>query len=443
MPADKEVERVQRTIRKITPIIPMMPKLKRVGAYARVSSGKDAMLHSLSAQVSYYSNLIQRNPDWKYMGVYADEALTGTKGNRENFQRMLADCRAGKLDMIITKSISRFARNTVTLLETVRELKALGVDVYFEEQNIHSMSGDGELMLTILASYAQEESRSVSENCKWRIRTRYESGENVTWRFMFGYRIHKGEAVIHPEEAAVVRWVFHSYLDGMGVAQIARVMRQLHVPSYWGGVWTPKRVLDMLKNEKYAGNSILQKKYVSDHLTKLEKINHGELPRYYAEGTHLPIVSEVVFLRVQELIEENRIRNGIKKVPPQRHIFTGMIVCDKCGKHYHRKATRSEIAWNCATFLKLGKQHCHTKQIPESILMDAAASVLGLEAFDPTVFKNSIKEIHVPAFNRLVFVFKDGREVERVWQDKSRSDSWTQEMKEQAAVYARKRYANE
>ena len=154
------------------------PKRKRVAAYCRVSSGKDAMLHSLSAQVSYYSDYIQSN-GWEYAGVYADEALTGTKENRENFQRLIAECRKGTIQMVITKSISRFARNTVTLLETVRELKALGVDVYFEEQNIHTMSAAGELMLTILASYAQEESLSVSENMKWRIQKCFQNGDMV------------------------------------------------------------------------------------------------------------------------------------------------------------------------------------------------------------------------------------------------------------------------
>lgn len=149
---------------------------KKVAAYARVSSGKDAMLHSLSAQVSYYSSLIQAHNDWEYVGVYADEAITSTKEKRKNFQRLLDDCRDGKIDLIITKSISRFARNTVNLLETVRELKLLGIDVFFEEQSIHTISADGELMLTILASYAQEESRSASENQKWRIKRNFEQG---------------------------------------------------------------------------------------------------------------------------------------------------------------------------------------------------------------------------------------------------------------------------
>ena len=167
---------MERIITKVEQFIPAQPKAERVAAYARVSTGKDAMRHSLAAQISYYSDMIQKHHGWLYCGVYADEALTGTKDNRDNFQRMLRDCRAGKLDRIITKSISRFARNTVTLLETVRELKLLGVDVFFEEQNIHTLSADGELMLTILASYAQEESLSASENLKWRIRKGFEKG---------------------------------------------------------------------------------------------------------------------------------------------------------------------------------------------------------------------------------------------------------------------------
>lgn len=164
---------MKRVVEKVQ-FIPKMPALLNVAAYARVSSGKDAMLHSLSAQVSYYSEKIQKHPGWKYCGVYADEAMTGTKEDREQFQKLLERCRNGEINLILTKSISRFARNTVTLLETIRELKKLGVDVLFEEQNIHSMSSDGELMLTILASYAQEESLSASENRKWQIRKDFE-----------------------------------------------------------------------------------------------------------------------------------------------------------------------------------------------------------------------------------------------------------------------------
>ena len=203
----------QTTVSRIVPIA-RAQKRKRVAAYARVSSGKDAMLHSLAAQVNYYSELIQRNPEWEYAGVYADEGLTGTKENRAEFQRMLRDCRDGKIDRILCKSISRFARNTVTLLETVRILKEMGISVYFEEQRIDTLSGDGELMLTILASFAQEESRSVSENCKWRVRKKFEQGISTGFR-MYGYDVQNGSFTIQPEEAEVVRRIFRMYLDSM------------------------------------------------------------------------------------------------------------------------------------------------------------------------------------------------------------------------------------
>ena len=437
----EEVNRVTRKIHKVMQNKPPVWVRLRVCAYARVSSNKEAMLHSLSTQVSHYSGYIQQNSQWEYAGVYVDEAITGTKDNRADFQRMVADCRAGKIDMVITKSISRFARNTVTLLETVRELKALGIDVYFEEQNIHSISEGGELMLSILASYAQEESRNVSENCKWRIRKQFEAGEPANWRFLYGYRIRKGRVWIEPEEALVVRWVFESYLSCVGVTEISEIMRERNIPSYRGGVWSPKRVLDMLKNEKYAGNALLQKKYVVDHLTKLEKINRGELPKYFSEGTHPAIIPPEMFFRVQEQMEGNRIRNGIERKAPQYTAFTGMICCDKCGKRYRRKVSRTETAWNCGTYLVFGKKHCHTKQIPEEILISTTASVLGLTEFDEAVFKERVQELRVPAFNHLIYVFKDGSMVERVWTDKSRSESWTSEMKTQASMQARMRYA--
>lgn len=187
---------MQRTIKKVNmAAVQQAPKQKRVAAYARVSCGKDAMPHSLSAQVSYYSALIQKTPGWEYAGVYADEALSGTKDTRGQFQKLLADCRAGDIDLIITKSISRFARNTVTTLQTVRELRLIGVDVYFEEQNIHTLGEDGEFLLTLLAAYAEEEARSVSENIRWHVQSNFRQG--LAWSVeMYGYRQENNRLVV-------------------------------------------------------------------------------------------------------------------------------------------------------------------------------------------------------------------------------------------------------
>ncbi len=250
---------MERMIRKIEASAPKTIIRKKVAAYARVSSGKEAMLNSLSAQVSYYSQMIQGNSQWEYVGVYADEAMTGTKDKRAQFQKLLEDCREGKVDMIFTKSVSRFARNTLILLEVIRELKELNVDVYFEKENIHSISGDGELMLTILASFAQAESLSVSENCKWRIRKSFSQGELVNFRFMFGYTVNKKEITINEEEATIVRMIFKDYLDGMGTPLIAKKLRDMEVERPRGGIWSSVRVLEILRNEKYMGDALLQK----------------------------------------------------------------------------------------------------------------------------------------------------------------------------------------
>ena len=249
---------MEKVIRKMEADIPSLPLRKRVAAYARVSSGKDAMLHSLSAQVSYYSEHIQSHPEWEYAGVYVDEALTGTKDDRDGFQRLLADCRAGKIDMVLTKSISCFARNTVTLLETVRELKTLGVDVYSEEQNIHSLSRDGELMLTILASYAQEESRSVSENCKWRIHQKFQQDIPTTTR-LNGRKIDHGKVTVIPDEAKAIALIFELRRAGMGKNGIARELNCYGIPVKRGGIWHESVVETILRNEKYQSDLLLQK----------------------------------------------------------------------------------------------------------------------------------------------------------------------------------------
>lgn len=431
----------KRTVRSVSNKMAQIPRRKRVAAYCRVSSSKDMMLHSLSNQVSYYSDYIQKHIGWEYAGVYVDEGITGTKAERPRFQQMLEDCRAGKIDMIMTKSISRLARNTLTVLNTVRELKAMGVDVYFEEQNIHSMSGDGELMLTLLASFAQAESESVSENCKWRIKNGFENGIASGWNFMFGYRIEKKNVVLHDKEAAIVRWIFRQYLTGMGPCEIARLMRYHKVKTMRGGIWTHKRVAEILKNEKYTGDMLLQKRFVSNPLTKVLRRNHGQLPQYYVENTHPAIISHEDFEKAQEIMRVRGQNNGPRKEESPHYVFTRKIVCDNCGKRYRRKISRTENAWNCATYLDLGKACCHTKQIPEDKLMAAAASVLGLPEFDQDVFEEQIEEIHVPAFNHLVFWFKDGRRVERIWEDRSRSESWTSEMRERVSLENKRRRA--
>ena len=420
---------------KVTEIIakPSIEVKKNVAAYARVSNGKDAMLHSLSAQVSYYSNYIQSHDDWEYVGVYADEALTGTKESRADFQRLLKDCRAGKIDMVITKSISRFARNTVTLLETVRELKNMGIGIYFEEQNIDTLSADGELMLTILASYAQEESLSASENVKWRIHNDFEQGVlPMSVQNIYGYRrTADGGLEIVPDEAEVIKRIYRQFLDGDGSLKIAKSLNEDAVQSNTGNRWSEKKVRYILSNEKYIGDLLLQKSYRTDHLTKKTRRNKGEKAQYYVENNHEPIISREMYEAVQLEFERRREKH-CKIVIPQKYAFTKKIVCGNCSKNYRRKVTTTRVVWICSTFDKLGKKECASKQIPEETLCSVTADVLGSTEFDSVQFEELIEKIVVPSANHLVFMFKDGHTIEKEWEDRSRSQSWTPEMKEQA-----------
>ena len=292
---------MQREVIKIKSDFYALPLKNKVAAYVRVSSGKYAMLHSLSAQISYYSELIQKNPQWEYVGVYVDEAKTGTKDNRQEFQRLISDCKQGKVDMIITKSISRFARNTLTVLETVRELKSLGIDVYFEKENIHSMSEEGELMLTLLSSFAQEESLSVSENCKWRIRDKFKCGVPLNSKTL-GYIYENGNFEVDSSEARIVKMIFEDYLNGMGMLMIAKKLEKMKVKPRHSTKWNKNSVRTILQNEKYMGDLILQKTFVKDHISKKHCINKGELPKYYVEKSHTPIIDKDTFLRVQDEI---------------------------------------------------------------------------------------------------------------------------------------------
>nr|DAN14079.1 MAG TPA: integrase [Caudoviricetes sp.] len=425
---------MQRIIRRVEPITPALPVRKRVAAYARVSSGKDAMLHSLSAQISYYSNLIQKRPDWDYVGVYADEALTGTKDTRQEFVRLMDDCRAGKIDIVLTKSISRFARNTVTMLESVRELKSIGIDVFFERENIHSMSGDGELMLTILASFAQEESRSASENQKWRIRKQYEIGRPGSTTIM-GYKLVDGVFYVIPKEAQTVQLIYDLYLSGLGKNAIMKRLNEMRIPSKHGGTWNESCIHSVLTNEKYKGDILLQKSYVVDHLKKLKKKNEGELPMYYVRGSHEAIIDEDTFERVQTELKRRSDKYHVPKTKREIYPFTAKIRCGLCGKNYRRKTAAAgtkyeKIVWICSTFDKFGKSHCQSQQIPEQTLMKLTADVMGLSKFDECKFDRQICQILIPSPSTVIFCYHNGDQFERTWQNPSRRESWDEQARE-------------
>ena len=387
------------------------------------------MLHSLAAQVEYYSNYIRRHPGWEYVGVYADEAKTGTKDSREQFQQLLADCKAGKIDHILTKSISRMARNTVTLLETVRELKAIGITVYFEEQNIDTGTDDGELMLSILASYAQEESLSASENQKWRVRQNFENGQ--PWRgFMLGYRYKDGQYIVVPEEAEIVRSIYADFLDGKGVTAIMKRLNSEGILTQQGFTWHKSAITRVLKNYTYTRNLLLQTKFRENHLTKRTLVNHGQLPQYHATDTHEPIIDIDTYNAVQLEMYRRAQKYG-KQQTSGKYPFSGMITCANCGKHYRRKVTTTGPVWICSTYNTLGKSACPSKAIPESTLMETAATVSATGEITAVTAHNN---------NTLEFTLSDGTVTVKQWQDRSRAASWTPEMR--AAVGEKTRERN-
>ena len=424
---------------KITAPKIAVPRLLKTAAYARVSCAKDAMFNSLAMQVSYYSRKIQETPGWVYCGVYADEAYTGTSENRPEFQRLLADCRAGKIDLVLVKSISRFARNTMTLLQRVRELKDLGVDIYFENENIHTMSDEGELMLSLIAAVAQEQSRSVSDNCKWRIRKQFADGELATLRFLYGYRWDGEQFVIDPIEAAVVEFIFQSYNDGVGATDIARQLRGGDIPTMRGGEWTPKRVRMILQNEKYAGAAMLQKYFILDHLTKRKVVNRGELPKYYFEDVMPQIVDMAIFEDAQERLAANGAKSKAGETTNGKYPFTSLVRCGHCGKNYTRKRNHDRYIWHCSSYMMFGKEACCAKAVPEDVLYALTTKALGLSKFDKAAFRDKISDIWILEDNRVAFLFKDGTDVEHTWLLPSRRDSWDEAARQRARECAHRR----
>ena len=429
---------MERTIQVVQPMKLAERKLLRVAAYARVSCDKDAMKHSLAAQISYYNEYIQRHSDWVFAGIYADEAYSGTKDDRPRFVQLIQDCKDGKIDRIITKSISRFARNTVTLLTTVRDLRRMGIGIYFEEQNIDTLTEAGELMITLLASQAQEESRATSENCKWRIRKKFEEGYTTHFNLV-GYRAVDGLVEVVPEEVGTVRRIFQLYLEGYGKQAIANILFEEGVPSCLGGEWVATTIQNILQNEKYIGDLLLQKNFITDHITKINRRNRGELPQYFISNDHEPIISREMFDAVQK--EHERRLAKYSGVTGKTSELTSLIKCGICGKSYRRKKAAARMLWCCATYNRRGKKYCASNSIPETVLQDACRQALGLTAYDAEAVRSRIVQIEAMPENILIFHLADGTTHEVKWFFPSRSESWTEEMRQKAAEQTRRHHA--
>lgn len=346
------------------------PQRLRVAAYCRVSSDSADQLNSFAAQNAYYTALITGNPDWELVDIYADRGITGTSADkREDFQRLLADCKRGRIDKILVKSISRFARNTKDCLKATRELKEIGVGVCFEEQNIDSSRVSGEMMTAIFAALAQKESESISQNMRMSYKRRMESGTYLPNSLPFGYRLTNREVAIDLEQAQIVCEIFQDYLAGISMGSIAAKLNNRQIERASGKRWSISSVSYILTNERYIGDSLWQKTYSTETMPIKHRRNKGNLTQYYAEKTHPAIIEKEAFSSVQMLIQQRRdhfSQTQSKHPYPLRR----KIVCGHCGTTYKRKIVRKITYWCCPTH-DLNREDCPTSQIAEDKIYTA------------------------------------------------------------------------
>lgn len=350
--------------------IQQQPKRLRVAAYARVSSDSTDQLNSLSVQVDYYTHLIQENPNWDFAGIYADEGITGTSTkHREQFNRLLDDCRAGLIDRVLVKSASRFARNTADALASVREMKSLGVTVVFEKEGFDTETANGEMILSMICATAQEESLSISQNTKWGIRKKMHDGTYITSLTPFGYKKINRQLFPDEKEAATVKEIFNLFLNGFSTAEIANHLNTNHPKP--DVIWRSASVRFILRNEKYIGDSLFQKNYTPDTLPLKSCCNTGQLPKYYVEGTHPGIISKDEFERVQSLLTQKNINSTNSRAC----ILSKVVFCALCGHVCSRKVRKSQtFVWCCRTHLQSAAL-CPLKPVSETEIQQAFLTV--------------------------------------------------------------------
>lgn len=362
-------------MKRITKIDAAAKELKklRVAAYARVSTDSADQLVSLDAQKEHYEQVIKNCPNWEFAGLYYDEGVSGTKmAKRDGLLRMLADCERGLIDYILVKSISRFSRNTVESVETVRRLSAMGIYIFFEKENIDTGKMEGELMLSIMSSLAEDESRSLSENNKWSIQKRFQNGTYVIGTPAYGYKNVGGKMVIDKEKAAIVRRMFASVMEGKSGAKIANELQAEGIPTARGGKWQSSVIINMIRNETYIGVAVFQKTYKDDQFNS--RVNYGEKGMYRIEGHHEPIVSEEVFRAANFAVDNNAREKGITKSRKytKRYALSGKVFCGECGGKCKRKKIYGEVWYGCDTHIK-DKMKC--RQLPVRADMVEAAFV--------------------------------------------------------------------
>lgn len=383
----RKITVIPSTIDPLTRVAYNEVSKRRVAAYARVSTDSDEQLTSYEAQIDYYTHYIQSKPDWEFVKVYSDEGISATNTkNREAFKQMITDAIEGKIDLIVTKSISRFARNTVDTLVAIRKLKEKGVECYFEKENIYTFDSKGELLITIMSSIAQEESRSLSQNVTWGIRKSFSDGNiKIAYKRFLGYkRGADGRPEIIPEEAETVRRIYYLFLIGKSEQEIARLMEDEKIKAPGGGdKWYMQTVKSILKNEKYKGDALLQKQFTVDYLEKKSKINEGEVPQYYVENSHEAIIPVEEWNMVQE---ELKRRSKLGRSFRGTHVFSNRLVCGDCGSFYGPKV------WHSNSKYRSERWQCNRR-------FDNKKK--GIKCDTPYFSEDQLKKAFIAAFNKL------------------------------------------
>lgn len=399
----------------------------KVAAYCRVSTEMESQQSSIDLQIRYYTDLIQKNPEWDFAGVFYDYESGLRKEKRNGLDEILQKAYRGEIDYIITKSISRLSRNVLDTLTIIRSLKAKGINVYFEKENLNSIEDEKEIDIVFNGVLAQEESHNLSENVQWGYRRKFEKGDDFAGKIPMGYRRDNDEWVVLPEEADIIRKIYQLYLEGATLQQIKEYLEGHQIKTATGKeAWATAVVQKILKNEKYKGDSLLQKTYTEDFITGIKSKNVGQRDQFYITNSHPGIISSEVFDKVQEemarrarLIHEvdGTVKSSITKYNG-KYLLGNLLVCDNCGASYRRRIERGKVVWRCATRIEKGKDTClHSPTLDEGWVQDTLSiAVCRNMAYDESVIRNEVDKIKV--FRDYILIcHRDGSQEKKLFQN--------------------------
>lgn len=412
---------------RIIPAKPKENKKLRVAAYCRVSTSGPEQMRSLEIQMSAYTKMINSHPNWIFAGIFYDIESGLRRSGRKSLDKLLRNAGKGKIDYIITKSIGRVSRDTLEVLKIIRFLRERGIDMHFENEKLDSIEADKEFEITLRGMLAQDESRNISENIQWGIQHKFEKGEIVTkYKNFMGYTCVDGEIVIVSEQAEIVRKIFDLYLQGLSLGQIKSYLETKGIKTVTGkDDWNAKTIRGMLMNEKYKGDTMLQKTFTEDFMTGKKRKNNGQRNKYYVKDSHPAIVSAEVFDKVQEEIAKRSrfvsSEDGTAEISGSKYngkyILGNLLVCGDCGSSYRRRTERSKVVWRCASRIEKGKDACpRSPTLDEGWLQDTLGMAICRRVYNESIIRNEVDKIQV--FDTFILIFRaDGSQDKRPFQN--------------------------